>query len=396
MRPVSRVRDGFSDIAIDPIAGGGFHEVVLSPHSHVATIHALPRTATDVPRLPAVPLGRGWGVKTALCTAGHFGRGEQGGSRHHESVTVENSSPLMPKQRTSSAFVAAVFRGEPFLAKAALQAGVLTKQDLRARFRRIHPRVFARKNAELTSAQKIRAAWLWGGPSAVICGGAAAFLAGEQYFGDEIVEDKVQLWRPVWRSPPPGIVVHRWPLPPPVVRLDGMSVTSPARTAIDLARHLQSDVRAIAALDSMCQSGRTDPDAIASTAFEMAGHTGVRRVIGLLTMVDPGSESPKETEMRLIMMGSGLPRFEPQVKVFDESGTLISKLDLANRQWKVGLQYDGGEHLKRERRDHDSLTMMRLASLGWEIRRVTQGMLHTPDRLTGFAAVAFTRQGWTG
>lgn len=197
----------------------------------------------------------------------------------------------MPKQRTPAAFVAAVYRGEPFLAKAALHAGVLTREDLRARFRRIHPRVFARKNAELTPEQKIRAAWLWGGSSAVICGGAAALLAGEQFFGDEIVEDTAQLWRPVWRSPPPSILVHRWPTPPQVVRVDGMSVTSPARTAIDLARNLKSDVRAVAALDSMCQSGRTDPDAIAAMGFEMAGHTGVRRVLRLLPMVDPAAES---------------------------------------------------------------------------------------------------------
>lgn len=302
----------------------------------------------------------------------------------------------MQKQRTPSAFVTAVYRGEPFLAKAALQAGVLTKADLRARFRRIHPRVFALKNAELTLEQKIRAAWLWGGPSTVICGGAAAHLAGEQYFGEEIVEDSVQLWRPVWRAPPPGIQVHRWPTPPSVVRVDGMAVTSPARTAIDMARHLTSDVRAIAALDSMCQSGRTNPDAIAAAAFEMAGQTGVRRVLGLLPMVDPAAESPKETEMRLMMAGSGLPGFESQVEVFDEFGTLVSKLDLGNRRWKVGLQYDGGEHLKRARRDHDSLTMMRLASLGWEVRRVTQGMLCAPGQLVGFAEVAFRRQGWSG
>lgn len=311
-------------------------------------------------------------------------------------MTLDSSAPATSGQRTPAAFVNAVFRGEPFLAKAALEAGILTRQDLRARFRRIHPRVFARKNAELAPAQRIRAAWLWGGPSTVICGGAAAYMAGEQYFGEELVERSVQLWRPGWKAPPPGIVMHRWPTPPPVIRVNGMAVTTPARTAIDLARHLKSDVRAVAALDSMCRSGRTDPDAIAATAFGMSGHSGVRRVLGLLPMVDTRAESPKETELRLVMAGSDLPQFESQVEVFDEFGQLVSRLDLGNRQWKVGLQYDGGEHLKRERRDHDSMTMMRLAALGWETRRVTQRMLHTPEMLMGFAAEAFRRQGWPG
>ena len=31
----------------------------------------------------------------------------------------------------------------------------------------------------------------------IAAAGAAAHLAGEQYFGEEIVEDSVQLWRPV-------------------------------------------------------------------------------------------------------------------------------------------------------------------------------------------------------
>lgn len=316
--------------------------------------------------------------------------------RHDEAVALDNSTPTKLEQRTSAGFVAAVHRGEPFLAKTALEAGVLTRQDLRTRFRRVHPRVFVRKAAELTPRQKIRAAWLWGGPSPVICGGAAAYLLGERYFGEELVEQKVQLWRPGWRAPPPGIVMHRWPTAPPAVRVFGMAATTPARTAIDVARHVKSDVRAVAALDAMCRFGGTDTNAIAETAFEMVGHSGVRRVLGLLPMVDPGAESPKETELRLVMAGSRLPRFDTQVEVLDEFGRLISRLDLGNRQWKVGLQYDGGEHLKRERRDHDSMTMMRLASLGWEVRRVTQGMLHTPDTLMGFAADAFRRQGWSG
>lgn len=308
-------------------------------------------------------------------------------------MTIENQTPGAAKP-TPARFVDAVFGGQPFLARTALDAGIISRQDLRTRFRQIHPKVYAWKSAELSTRQKIRAAWLWAGPESVLCGGAAAYLLGEQYFGVEIVDDEVELWRQEWRAPPVGVAARRWRLTPDHARVSGMRVTTPARTAIDLARQITSDARAIAVLDSMCKSGRATPDAIAETACAMAGQKGVRRVLALLPRVDPKSESPKETELRLQMEGAGLPRFESQVEVFDEFGTLISRLDLGNREWKVGLQYDGDGHLRRDRRDRDSMTMMRLASLGWEVKRVTQGMLRVPQTLRGFAREAFERQGW--
>lgn len=302
----------------------------------------------------------------------------------------------IPPQRREAAFVRAVHGGEPFLVKTALSAGILTRQDVRSRFQRVHPRVYVRKSTDLSPARRIRAAWLWGGPGSVICGGAAAFLAGEEYFGEELLRDEVQLWRPMWRRAPDGIAVRKWPTAPNSVQFQGMAVTTPARTAIDVARHLESDVRAVAALDAMCRTGRTDPDAIAAEAFAMVGQTGVRRVLALLPSVDPKAESPKESELRLIMRSTDLPVLDSQVEVRDEHGVLVSRLDLGNREWKVGLQYDGDQHLTRSRRDGDSMAMLRLSSLGWEVRRVTQGMLHTPLTLVGFVREAFVKQGWDG
>lgn len=94
-------------------------------------------------------------------------------------MTTSDIEDQATRPRREAAFVRAVCGGEPFLAETALATGVLARQDLRTRFRRIHPKVYARRSAELTTMQSIRAAWLWGGADAVFCGGAAAFLAGE-------------------------------------------------------------------------------------------------------------------------------------------------------------------------------------------------------------------------
>lgn len=314
----------------------------------------------------------------------------------HEAVALDDVQNSRQDSWSAARFVKAVYGGDPFLGRVALDSGVVTRHDLGTRFRRVHPRVFVARSARLSTLQKIRAAWLWAGSDSVVCGGAAAFLCGEKYLGEEIVDDdEVHLWMPRYRTPPPGIVVHRWTSAPESVLMRGMAVTTPARTAIDLARLLDSDVRAVAALDSMCRTGGTSPEAVARTAFQMSGRTGVRRVVELLPAVDPGAESPKETELRLVMAASELPRFETQVKVADDHGRIISRLDLGNRRWKVGLHYDGEDHLRRDQRDRDSLQSAQLAAVGWVAPRVTQGMLRMPETLVGFARDAFLRQGWT-
>lgn len=338
--------------------------------------------------------GHGLWIVDELSTPGRF-RGKPSRAVLNDGcMALDNPAESASNRPSAARFVDAVFKNEPFLGRVALNSGVLTRHDLQTRFRRVHPRVYVGKSAELTTYQTIRAAWLWAGPSSVLCGGAAAFLSGEEYFGEELVRKAVQLWRPGFRTPPPGIVVHRWPAAPEAVRIEGMSVTTPGRTAIDLARQFDSEVRAVAALDSMCRTGRATPDEIAETAFRMAGQTGVRRVLGLLPAVDPKAESPKETEMRLVLQRTELPPLESQVPVFDERGRVVSRLDLGNRKWKVGLHYDGEEHLKRERRDQDSVATARLAALGWDAPRITQGMLRNPTMLIGFARDAFVRQGW--
>lgn len=292
-------------------------------------------------------------------------------------------------------FARAVYGGAPFRSAQALAAGVLTRHDLRTRFHRVHPRVYARSPDELTRDQRVRAAWLWAGSSSVLCGGTAAFLHGEVYFGPESVDDEVELWLPAWRTPPDGIRVRSWPVRSESAQLNGMAVSTPARTAIDLARLIPSDIRAVAALDAMCHSGGASPEAIAAAAQEMSGSAGVGRVIALLPSVDPRMESPKESEVRLLMRDSGLPPMQPQVTIYDERGVEVCRADFGNRRWKVGIEYDGKQHqIDRTRRDGDSLTAIRVAALGWRIPRITQGIIARPEMFLGFMRQAFEAQGW--
>ena len=77
----------------------------------------------------------------------------------------------MPKRR-HAATVTVLIGSE------ALAAGTLTRHELRAYYRRLHPDVYALKRAELTLGDRIAAAWLWSRRRGVVCGLAASALHG--------------------------------------------------------------------------------------------------------------------------------------------------------------------------------------------------------------------------
>ena len=60
-----------------------------------------------------------------------------------------------------------------------------------------------------------------------------------------------------------------------------------------------------------------------------------------LELVRPGSESPKETELRLLLIRGGLPEPELNVDVVGKNGRFIGRGDLVYRRHKVLVEYDG-------------------------------------------------------
>ena len=89
----------------------------------------------------------------------------------------------------------------------------------------------------------------------------------------------------------------------------------------------------------------------------------------MLSLVDPGSESPRETWLRLLLIDAGLPRPTTQIKVADDGW--VARLDMGWTDLKVAVEYDGGQH-HTDRRQYlrDIRRMERLHRLGWIVIRV--------------------------
>lgn len=103
------------------------------------------------------------------------------------------------------------------------------------------------------------------------------------------------------------------------------------------------------------------------------------------------SESPKETEMRLlaeaVAEGFGLVLLE-QVPL-KRNGKYVTRLDLALPELKIGLMYDGAHHWDRDRRAKDAAIDIESAAQGWIIVRISVDTL--PQLVEALTAIIQTR-----
>jgi hypothetical protein len=172
--------------------------------------------------------------------------------------------------------------------------------------------------------------------------------------------------------PPAGVRTRNDTLPDDeVCVVNGMPVTSPARTAFDLGRR-GSLGAAVAQLDSLSRATGIKPADVELLASRHRGVRGLRRLETVLSLVDPGAESPKETWLRLVLrFADGLPPPQTQIEVVDDDGFLLARLDLGWPDLMVAVEYDGDQH-PTDRRQYvrDVRRLEMLERLGWLIVRV--------------------------
>jgi hypothetical protein len=153
--------------------------------------------------------------------------------------------------------------------------------------------------------------------------------------------------------------------------IDGIRVTTPARTALDLACRYPTD-RAVAAIDALARATRLEIAEVELLADRYKGRRGIRRARTALDLVDPGAESPRETWLRLVVIRHDFPRPQTQIPVYDEFGVLVAVFDLGWEDLKIAMDYEGAHHwMSRARINHDIRKAEAVAELGWIDLRVT-------------------------
>lgn len=254
----------------------------------------------------------------------------------------------------------------PFIGSEALRTGRLTRGQLRWNHRAIHPDVYVARHTERTLQVNTRAASLWV-PGGVITGRAAAAVHGVTWIDPDTSVEVIGRSK----RPRPGVVVREERIAADEIReSDGLTVSTPVRTALDLARHLRrSD--AIAHLDALSAVTGIDADAVLGLARRYRGARGIRRARGVVPLLDGGAGSPRESWLRLVLIDAGLPRPATQIRVSD--GYLTAFIDMGWEEDRIGLEYDGDHHLS-DRRQYvkDIGRYEMLEQLGWLVIRVVK------------------------
>ncbi|CAJ1510325.1 hypothetical protein [[Mycobacterium] holstebronense] len=274
--------------------------------------------------------------------------------------------------------------GEVFIGSEALAHGRLTDYELRRWHRAIFRDVYVPKTHQLTLRDRIEGAWLRSGRQGVIAGVAASALHGARWVDVDI---PIEL---IWSNtrPPRGLIVRDENLrDDEVTHVGRIRVTTPARTAYDLARHLPRG-KAIARLDALARATPFSAEDVILIAKHHQGARGLRRLRAALPLVDAGAASPKESWLRLLLIDAGLPTPTTQIPVIERGYWPFAWLDLGWEDYKVSAEYDG-EHHQKDRAQYvkDRQRQRKLERLGWiniqvinednpqaTIRRVTEAL----------------------
>jgi len=163
----------------------------------------------------------------------------------------------------------------PFIGSEALVNGrVANKHQLRTRYRAIQPDIYLPNAVEATLRQRTRGAWQWTYGDGVVCGLAAAAMHGTRWIAEDA---PVELIWPNAR-PPRGVKTRRDRLlPGEFERVDGMWVTTAARTAFDIGRRGRLDW-CVERIDALGNATGLDAAAVLAVARQHPGSPGVRKL----------------------------------------------------------------------------------------------------------------------
>ncbi|MEU8003186.1 hypothetical protein AB0B66_18665 [Catellatospora sp. NPDC049111] len=284
--------------------------------------------------------------------------------------------------------------GRLFRRSDVLRHGVLTAHQVRSNaWIRLRYDVYA--DARLTRDHELitRSVLMGLPPDAVVAGPSAAYRLGVRHaaaFHDDvhvITHPKAAMLRQR------GVRFHETVLEPDeTMELDGHLYTTPLRTAWDLAGWLDV-VRAVTVIDSMLGNGLVEVAQLAVLVRARQGRRGSALARRAFALADGRSQSPPESQLRVRIVLSGLPRPQAQLAV-PVRGRVLHP-DLAWPEYRVAVEYDGEWHDDPDQFHLDRRRLNLLVAEDWIVLHVTSRRLRAdlPTVLTEIRQALHSR-GW--
>ncbi len=236
-------------------------------------------------------------------------------------------------------------------------------------------------------------------PDASLSHTSAALLHGLPWWCDTFSRVHVTRSRTGGGRRDPLVHVHPALLEPgDRVCLDGMSVTSLARTTADCLRVLPYR-RAVALGDAALRLG-LHPEELAQQLHRASRRSGVSTARRAAAFLDGRAESVGESYSRVVLHELRLPPPDLQVEVHDEAGRLVGRCDFGWARFRTLGEFDGkikyGRLLREGQEPGDvvfdeKVREDELRGLGNEVVRWTDADLRRPDVLRARILRAFAR-----
>lgn len=203
----------------------------------------------------------------------------------------------------------------------------------------------------------------------------------------------------------PHVIVHRMKLyDDEITLLDGIPITTPERTWLDLAEMLTVDELVVAG-DSCVRvprlefEGRDMPLCSLQDLQRMIdrhkGKRGLRKAKEAITLIRVGSDSPQESLLRLAIVRAGLPEPELNVPIIDDAGTRHHEPDLSYREYRIGIEYEGELHGDEGQIVRDIARSEKYTALGWtEVRISKRHMNGDAKAAVAKVRAALLQAGW--
>lgn len=266
------------------------------------------------------------------------------------------------------------------------------------RWERLHPKIYRLAGAPRTWRQTALAACLYLGPQATLSYRAAAALRGLAAFRSGRVE--VTVPRHTHRSAVHRVKIH-WlqdPIPDEdITTIDGIPVTKPARTLLDLAsvepeevveRCLDDALRRRLVSLPFLERWLRHPRRKRHRGAPVLGRlVDARATIGV-------TERPLETNVLRLLRHAGLPipMLQYEVRAGDR---LIGRLDFAYPDHRVGIEADGFRHHDSRRAfDKERWRRNELQVMGWLLLHITsEHVEREPDMVAAWVRAVLTHGG---
>jgi len=147
-------------------------------------------------------------------------------------------------------------------------------------------------------------------------------------------------------------------------RANGLGVSSSALRRSPW-RHLFRDVWMHVVADALAHAGLITPGAFTAYVRSHRKLRGVRQADAVCALIEPLSESPMESRLRVLLVNSGFEAPVAQYVVRNGRGDFVARADLAYPEQRIIVEYDGAHHWDQRREDDRRRDAMR--ALGWTV-----------------------------